>query len=85
MTAIATEISENVAITEVHSLITWNIMQINEMLSAKNMYYAAQKLGRKANVIELSVHYSENGGSEDFAKTHKRAWCSSSLHYKKPV
>jgi hypothetical protein len=80
----ASETPKNKVITEVHSLIAWNIMQIDEMLSAKNRYYAAQKLGRKANVNELSVYYSENGGSEDFAKTHKRAWCSPSLHYKKP-
>ena len=49
--------------------------QLAEILGEDNRRYAEQALGRQAKVGDLIVHYSQNGGPEDFARRHKRRTC----------
>jgi hypothetical protein len=67
----------------VPSLLEWNKLQVEEILSEKNRYYTEVSLGRPVkNNKELAIHYGENGGSEDFAKTHIKGWFTPSRSQK---
>ena len=49
--------------------------QLAEILGEDNRRYAENALGRPAKVGDLIVHYTQNGGAEDFARRHKRRTC----------
>jgi hypothetical protein len=44
-------------------------------LGEDNRRYAENALGRQAGVGDLIVHYTQNGGPEDFARRHGRRTC----------
>lgn len=49
--------------------------QLAEILGEDNRRYAENALGRQAGVGDLIVHYTQNGGPEDFATRHGRRTC----------
>jgi hypothetical protein len=49
--------------------------QLAEILGEDNRRYAEDALGREASVGDLIVHYTQNGGPEDFARRHGRKTC----------
>jgi hypothetical protein len=42
---------------------------------------SANILGREASVGDLIVHYTQNGGPEDFARRHGRSTCIVRIDY----
>jgi len=58
----------------VKTLKRWNELQMEEVLSSKNRWLTGINVGHKPDFDELWWHYVQNGGSEDFAKTHEKLW-----------
>ncbi len=49
--------------------------QLAEILGEDNRRYAESSLGHSASVGDLIVHYTQNGGPEDFARRNGRRTC----------
>jgi hypothetical protein len=49
--------------------------QLAEIFGEDNRRYAENALGRQAKVGDLIVHYTQNGGPEDFTRRHRRGTC----------
>jgi hypothetical protein len=58
----------------VSTLLEWNLLQLEEMLSPLNVFATGMEVGHPPTPEECQLHYDAHGGSEHFRETHIKGW-----------